>query len=244
MTYAADSARIAVEGGPAVAVEPTIAAQTLTWSVGDSASTIAVDGEIVITFTVDLAADMGAQTGLENVATVDGPEDPNPTNDTAKDPTTIVTRADMTIDKDVEAGPWVAGTEVEYTITVVNEGPSIADARVADVVPAGLRVAAMSGEGWTCDADTAACEYDGHPVGTTSIQVTALVDASVAQGAELENVAELTWTDSRGPHEDADPALITVDARADLGIVKTAVDADVHRSARLSRVSRCGTCSR
>ncbi|MCB0968987.1 MAG: DUF11 domain-containing protein, partial [Ilumatobacter sp.] len=226
MSYAADSATVAVAGGAATAVEPAEAGAQLTWSVGDASTTLGVGEQIMIVFTVDLADVMPAQLGLENVATVDGPEDPNPDNDRAADPTDIITQADMTIVKDVEAGPWVAGTEVQYQITIDNAGPSVADARIADVVPAGLSVTAMSGTGWACDVDTAVCEFDGHPVGETTIAVTALVDAATLQGSVLENVAELTWTDSRGAHSQDDPAEITVDARADLGIVKTAVDAD------------------
>ena len=190
-----------------------------------------MNATIVIVFTADLAADMPAQTDLVNSGTVDGPEDPNPLNDRDNDPTDIVTFAEMTVVKDVEAGPWVAGTDVEYTIDVTNDGPSVADARIEDVVPAGLTVTAIAGVGtsgaaWECDVDSAECEYPGHPVGTTTIAVTARVDAAAAQDAELINTAELTWTDSRGSHDDEDPAAIVVDARADLGLVKTAVDAD------------------
>lgn len=231
MSYAADSARVTVDGGTATAVEPTIDGSTLTWSVGTSGTELPVDATIVIVFTADLAADMPAQTDLINAGTVDGPEDSNPLNDRAEDPTDIVTFAEMSVVKDVEPGPWVAGTDVEYTIDVTNDGPSVADARIADVVPAGLTVTSIVGVGtpgaaWDCDVDSAECVYDGHPVGTTSIAVTASVDASVAQDSELINTAELTWSDSRGAHEDDDPATIVVDARADLGLVKTAVDAD------------------
>jgi uncharacterized repeat protein (TIGR01451 family)/fimbrial isopeptide formation D2 family protein len=231
MTYADDSARVSVNGGTASAIDPVIDESTLTWNVGTSGTELPVGATIVIVFTADLASSLPAQTDLVNAATVDGPEDPNPLNDRAEDPTDIVTFAEMSVVKDVEAGPWVAGTDVAYTIEVTNDGPSVADARIADVVPAGLTVTAIAGVGtsgaaWDCDVATAECEYAGHPVGTTTIAVTAKVDASVAQDTQLVNTAELTWTDSRGSHDDDDPATIVVDARADLGLVKTAVDAD------------------
>jgi fimbrial isopeptide formation D2 family protein/uncharacterized repeat protein (TIGR01451 family) len=231
MSYAEDSARVTVNGGSATALEPVIDGSTVTWSIGTSGTDLPVNATIVIVFTADIAADMPAQTDLVNAATVDGPEDPNPSNDRDNDPTDIVTFAEMSVVKDVEAGPWIAGTDVAYTIDVTNDGPSVADARIEDLVPAGLTVTAIAGVGtsgapWVCDVDTAACEYPGHPVGTTSIAVTARVDASVAQDTQLVNTAELTWTDSRGSHDDDDPATIVVDARADLGLVKTAVDAD------------------
>lgn len=231
MTYAADSARITVDGGTATAVEPVITGSTITWSVGTTAIDLPVGATIVVVFTANLADTMPAQTDLVNAGTVDGPEDPNPLNDRAEDPTDIVTFAEMSVVKDVEAGPWVAGTDVAYTIEVTNDGPSVADASIADVVPAGLTVTAIEGVGtlganWDCDVDAAECVYPGHPVGTTTIAVTARVDAAVPQDDELINTAELTWTDSRGSHDDDDPATIVVDARADLGLVKTAVDVD------------------
>ena len=77
--------------------------------------------------------------GLENVATVDGPEDPNPDNDRAADPTDIITQADMTIVKDVEAGPWVAGTEVQYV--VVQSLHIQTNAQVPDQIDYGLWLA-------------------------------------------------------------------------------------------------------
>lgn len=199
----------------------------VTWNDITDGATLAVGGTVVIDLTVAVAPTVGAQKGLLNTATVDGPEDNDPTNDTDTEPVEIITHADMTIVKDVSIGRWVAGENVTYTITVDNDGPSVADATVADVLPAGLTAVSITGSaGWTCDDDTQSCEYDAHPVGTSTITVVATIDKNVPTGTELINTAALQWTDSRGPHDDSDPADVTVTTEADIALVKTAVDAE------------------
>lgn len=223
-SYVSGTATVAVAGGPAQLVEPQTSGRELTWTVGDADVALAQGATIVITLTTAVAADVPAQTGLVNVAVVDGPDDDDPTDNTWPDPTNVVTEAQMSIVKDVEPGPWIAGTEVTYTFTVTNDGPSVADAVVTEVWPAGLTGVSISGEGWTCDGST--CEFDAHPVGQSTLTVTALIDQAATPGSTLTNVAELAWTDGRGSHEDDDPADVTVTTLADLGLVKTAVDAD------------------
>ena len=64
---------------------------------------------------------------LTNTATVSATEtDPVPSNNSEPEDTTLVQRADVRITK---AGPATAtpGSTVVYTLTVVNDGPSIAD---------------------------------------------------------------------------------------------------------------------
>ena len=180
-----------------------------------------------ITVTVDIPADLPAQT-LVNTASVDGPlVDPVPGNNTANDPTVITTAAAVSVVKDVaSAAPFVAGQSVDYTVTVTNAGPSVANAvRVADVVPTGMTLTAIAGDGWTCAVATADCTRQVLPLGTFTLSITAMIDQAVADGTTLENVANLTWIDSDGSHSGTDPADVTVSAVADLGLTKTAVDA-------------------
>src|SRR5699024_12273485 len=121
----------------------------------------------------EIDADLGARTGVINTATVDGPNDDVPSNNENDDPVDVVTTADMRITKDVEDGPWIAGTEARYTVTVNNDGPSAADdARVMDAAPTGLTLTSIGAtggitHGWNCPSElgsgapSAACEFDG-----------------------------------------------------------------------------------
>ncbi|GAA3890099.1 hypothetical protein GCM10022381_35020 [Leifsonia kafniensis] len=181
-----------------------------------------------IIVTVDIPSDLPAQT-LVNTATVTGPlGDPTPGNNTATDPTVITTVAAVSIAKDVaSAAPFVAGESVDYTVTVTNAGPSVANSvRVADVVPTGMTVTAISGTDWTCVVASADCTRAVLPLGTFTLSITATIDQAVAEATTLVNQANLTWTDSDGSHTDTDPADVTVSAVADLSLNKTAVDAE------------------
>lgn len=237
-SYVAGSATVAGS-----VVEPTVSGQELTWEVLPSGGTLPVaagSNTITIELQATVASTHGAAVGIVNEATVVGQNDPNPANDTDDATVNIETRAEMSIVKTVESGPWLAGTEVSYTLTIENAGPSAAPtARVVDTLPSGLTMVSMSGTGWDCvalaGAQTGACEYDGaHPVGTSTITVVAKIASGLptaSQANPFTNVADLGWTDSRSypdpaddPRHDSSEIDITVTTQADLGIVKTAVD--------------------
>ena len=165
-SYVAGSAQVSVAGGVATATEPSVEDQTLTWSIGDDAFTLAPSATIVITLTTAIDPAVPAQTALVHAVTVDGPDDDDPTNNYDEDPTDVERIADMTIVKDVVGDEWIAGTSVEYTITVTNQGPSVADATVTDDLPTGLTATGISGStGWECDLNSLTCGYEAHPVG-------------------------------------------------------------------------------
>ncbi len=127
---------------------------------GNLATTVSLEAADRATFTVTgLIAANG--TGLiVNTATVTAPAgavDPDPANNTATSSATLTPSADLHIAKD---GPLnaVAGTNVVYTITVMNAGPSdAAGVTVADPTPPGLTFVSNSGDCTTafpCDLGT------------------------------------------------------------------------------------------
>lgn len=226
--YEVSSATVSVSGGAAAALEPSVAGQVLTWSIGagDPTFTLPVGDTIEVVFNATVPDDLAAQTGLVNSVTVEGPDtDPVLPNNEADDPTTVVTQADMTIVKTVST-PQIAGDTVTYTLTVDNNGPSVArNVQVVDTPEAGLTIESISGSGWTCTLATATCTMAEHPVGVTTIEVVARIAASTPAATVLNNEAVLSWTDSRpGPHSDDDDVDVTVVAEADLVLTKTAVD--------------------
>lgn len=236
--YRPGTAQVSVAGGGAATVEPSVSGRSLTWNDLTSGADLALNSTVVITFTADIAPSVRAQTGILNLADVTAPDDADPGNNHDEDPVDVVTSTVMEIAKDVEAGPWTAGTDVAYTLTIRNDGPSEAPASVTDTLPTGLTMVSMSGASWDCrtvtpGAQDGTCVFTGgnglHPVGAanaTTIDVVARIAPDAAGLPQpLKNEAVLTWTDGEGSHTDEDDADITVTRAADLGIVKRALDA-------------------
>lgn len=227
MTYVSSTIDTAGAGAASASPVVTDGGRALAWAALTDEETLAAGDTIVIEVTAAVAPDVRPQR-LINTSDVSGPEDSDPTNNHSEAAVDIVTLAEMTIDKTVADGPWIAGTEVSYTLTVNNEGPSVADASVADVLPDGLTAVSISGSGWTCDDEAETCLRAAHPLGESTITVVALIASAVPTGTELTNTVNLSWTDSRStsPHSDSDDAAIDVTTDADLQLVKTAVDAE------------------
>lgn len=228
-SYESGTAVVTVAGGAPASIEPMVVGQELTWTIGDSSLSLAKDATIEIVFSTVLADDLTANSYV-NVAVVEGPDDHNPVNDRSEDPTDVTTLTNLSIVKDTAtAGPYVAGETVEYTLTIVNDGPSIArNVTVTDTPDAGMTVTAMSGTDWTCDvtAAPASCERATLPVGgPVTITVTALIGASVPDATTLDNEAVIaTSTPETSTSDNESTAQISVMALADMTLVKTAVD--------------------
>lgn len=225
ISYVANSAKVSVDGATAVLTEPSKSSQVLTWTIGTASSELAVGSTIVVTLDTLIDAGVEAST-LQNVATISAPNDTNPANNTARDSVVVTTTATAAVTKDVVGtGPFVAGTDVSYTMSVTVTGPSTAyNVTLEDAVPVGLTVKSIgsTGDGWTWVG--ALGSRASLAPGTYSIPVVATVNANVIDGATLTNTARLAWTDTSGPKTDDDPETITVTANADLGLTKTAVD--------------------
>ncbi len=225
-SYEPDSAQVQIAGGAAQQVNPApIAGQSLTWTIGDGSFTLADGATIQIDFGAFIDPEVTAGIYV-NRADVDGPEDNDPSDNTDYEDTPVTVEAALSLTKSVEDGPWIAGTEVTYTITVVNDGPSVArDVTVTDDIPVGMTITGMSAAGWTCDIDLGRCDRALLPLGTFTITVVVLIDASIAEDTDLPNTAEVTAsTPDPDLSDNVDDEEITVTAEADLALTKTAVD--------------------
>ena len=110
-----------------------------------------------IAVTVAIPADTAQGTPFTNLATVTGRtydpdvDDPHGTN--VDDSTvTVSTLADLVLDKAL-SGELVAGADATYTMSVRNDGPSVARGPiiVTDVVPEGTTFVSADGDGWDCN---------------------------------------------------------------------------------------------
>ncbi len=156
------------------------------------------------TIVVDTNPNIEPGTSLENVATITG-WNPSKTelfapNNTSRADTSIVALADLDITK---TGPdtIVAGTEIQYTITVTNTGPSKAHSVVmVDNLPDEVIFIDATVNLGACDNST--CQLGDMEVNAVrTITIRGLVRSDVASGVTLTNVAT-AFSDS---NYDADP---------------------------------------
>src|SRR5690349_16515449 len=130
---------------------------------------------------------------LSNTATVSSTTtDPNPGDESASEATQVNTAADLHISKSDSPDPVLAGNNLTYTITVSNNGPSVArNVQVSDAVPAGTSFVSADAGG-TNTAGTVSWSLGD--LGLTSTTVHLVVHVDPARLANLSNTANVSST--------------------------------------------------
>ena len=181
------------------------------------------------TITVTFTAQDGGN--VDDTATVAATTpDPNNSNNTASGAVTFVSSADLAITKSVSPNPVIAGTNLTYTITVSNAGPSTATGVVVtDTLPAQISVLSVTPSSGTCTAG-----IPGNPLqpltctmgnvaksGTATVVVVAAVASNVPSGTVVNNNASVSSAvaDPNNANNSA-TAADTVLTSADLSVVK------------------------
>ncbi len=152
-----------------------IVAQTVTCT---STAVVASNGSFpAISIRVNVA--QSAAASVINTATVSGGGEINTANDTASDPTSIVSKADIAVTKIASSGTVVVGSTVTFIITARNLGPSNATGiQVTDVLPTGLTFVSAAPAG-TYTAGTGVWDIGSLASGaSTTLTVTARVTAT------------------------------------------------------------------
>ena len=215
MTFVSSSGACASTAPPAGEVTCTV-------------GTVAVGATVTFTITVQIDGGIAAGTTLTNNATVAGAEpDPTPGNNAVALPVVVQRRADLRLIKDAAPNPVVPGSQLVYTVTVTNGGPSSASGVVVvDQLPAGVTFVSSTG-GCASSAPPAGeltCNVGTLASGASaSFTITVLVGAAVGDGIALLNSATASSpTTDPDPSNNADTATVVTDAQADLRIAKTA----------------------
>jgi uncharacterized repeat protein (TIGR01451 family) len=161
--------------------------------------------------------------------------DPDTSNNTATGSVTFVSSADLSVTKVVVANsatcPFCAGTNVTYTISVSNAGPSTAAAVVVkDTIPAQESVLTVTPSAGSCTAgipgnplQPLTCTVGNlAPSGSAAVVVVAAIASNVPNGTVVNNNASVS-SSSADPNNanNSATASVTVVAKADLAIVKT-----------------------
>ena len=193
-----------------------IVAQTVTCTSTDA---VASNGSFpAISITVNVTQSAGAS--LTNTATVAGGGEVNTANDTATDLTNIVSRADIAVAKIASSGTVTVGSNVDFTITVTNNGPSDATGvLVTDQLPAGLTYVSDLASVGTYNSGTGVWTIGALASGASA---TLTLTATVTTTGPLTNTAAKTAENETDPNAANNTASVTITGQApDLTITKS-----------------------
>lgn len=178
----------------------------------------------VITITVNVSASTPDGTVLTNrVRIFSNAVESDSSNNSVAESTTVIARADLRVTKLDSSDPAVAGTEVDYTVTVTNDGPSRAlDVVLTDMLPAGLSHVSDTG---ACSAGPpVSCDIGNMDPGDSKvITITANIapDLVYNAGAPTTVTNEASVTSATGdsdPSDNNDSEDTLVEAVADLAV--------------------------
>ncbi|MFO8033541.1 MAG: CARDB domain-containing protein, partial [Candidatus Bipolaricaulota bacterium] len=197
------------------------------WDGAHTLGTLAAGATVTVEITATV--DPSCTEPITNTAEVSSTtEDPDPGSATDSTTTAIDTSADLSLTKTASPDPVIAGEELTYTITVENEGPSVAlDVEVADTVPSELLNVEYSTDGgasWS--AWSSPYNHGTMAVGDSfTFLIRGTVDSAVADGTTISNTAT---AESATPDPDIDSATTTetttITTLADLEIEKSQVE--------------------
>ena len=149
--------------------------------------------------------------------------DPNPGDNTSTVDTPVTTSADLATTKVASSETVIAGGETSFTITVTNEGPSVArGVTLTDTLPPGTSFVSIEPTRAVTCTDVPVCDVgDLAPGESFSAVLTIAVPPSAASGT-LTNVATASSpTPDPNPGRRTATADVLVQLVADVSVVKT-----------------------
>ncbi|MBV8518929.1 MAG: DUF11 domain-containing protein [Acidobacteria bacterium] len=206
---------------PAVGASGTVTCNATTLVVGDAVFTLVVNVDAAQTTTISNTASVTSAT-----------TDPNPGNESATAATALGTAtADLAITKTDDVDPVTPGTNLTYTITTMNAGPSnAASVQLTDTLPAGTTfVSLASPGGWSCTTPAVGangsitCSIGVLTPGNAVFTLVVHVGSTVAPATVLSNTATVTssTSDPNTGNESATQTTTVGAASADLSITKS-----------------------
>ncbi len=214
------------------------AGQLVSCKLGDLAS----GGEpIVIKIVASVSLSLANST-VSNTAEASSPTfDPELANNKSTAKVEVAPAADLSIVKEAFPGTVKVGEEVQYTLTVRNEGPDTAkNALLTDKLPAGETYVSSEGpSGDECidTGQTVTCELHEMPVsGTESkvFHVIVKIEVQLAHSAVLNTAEVGSETFDQNTSNNSSSAEVQVETAADIQIVKTASPTTVNANGEVT----------
>jgi uncharacterized repeat protein (TIGR01451 family) len=205
----------------------------VTAELGELGAGVTADIQIVVIVDPSTTAET-----LLNTAVVSGDNyDPNPSNNTAQEPTAVERTVDLIITKSESPDPVVAGGLLSYTLQVTNAGPSDATGvTVSDVLPNGLSfISGSSARGTVTESDgIVTADIGDLAAGADPVEITLTVAVDPAARGTLLNEAEVSGMEEETDDSNNTASASTqIEALIDLGIEKSASTASVTAGGRL-----------
>jgi uncharacterized repeat protein (TIGR01451 family) len=193
-----------------------------------SIASLASGATATFSVTVQIAPGVANGSTLSNTANVTSTTpDPNGNNNASTAMTTVSASADVSVAKTGPAAA-LAGSNVTYTITLQNLGPSdAASVTLTDVLPAGTTFVSESqttGPTFTCTTGaTVTCSIATFAAGASAtFSVTVAFSGSLTNGTTVMNTANVTSTTAdTNPNNNSSSASTLVSANADLSVTKS-----------------------
>ena len=201
----------------------TTAAQVVTCS---RTGSIAVHTPLP-TITVPVSVGESTASSVANAVTVANTSDTTAANNTASDTTSVTSIADLGTTVTTSAGPYRAGQDITYTITIHNAGPSSASGvTLSDPIPASAAVQSIATTQGTC-TNAVACTVGTLASGasaTITLVLRPLAAAGNAGTLATTATASSSATDSASG-DNAVTTTLTVARASDLGLTGSAAPA-------------------
>ena len=196
-----------------------------TTTVSCALGSIANGASPTITLVVHVGPSVADGTVISNTASVSSTTaDPTSANNSATSTTTVAASAELAVAKTDAPDPVVAGTDLTYTITVTNNGPSeAANATLSDTLPTGTTFgSATPSQGSCAGTTTVSCALGSIANGASAtITLVVHVGPSVADGTVISNTASVSSTTADPtPANNSATSTTTVTTSADLGVTK------------------------
>lgn len=174
--------------------------------------------------TIQVTPQAGAVPSITNTASVTGAvTDPNPTNNSDSENTTVTPVADLSVTKSDSPDPVNATQNITYTLTVTNNGPSGAtNVVLTDTLPSSVAfVSATPSQGSCSGTSTITCNL-GSLANGGSATVTIVVTATGASVPSVTNTVSVSATEfDPNTANNSDTETTTVNPAADLSVTKS-----------------------
>jgi uncharacterized protein len=215
-----------------------------TGTVSCSNASVAV-GSSIFTLVISVDANVAAGTVVSNNASVStGSPDTNPMNNSSTAQFTVVAESDMSITLTDTPDPVTAGTNLTYTATVTNGGPSDATG-VTITLPVPANTSFVSGTvsgGGSCSGAPVVCTVTGSiaPAGSRTATITMLVAASAANGSSISataTVATASIDNNAANNSASTTTLVAADANLELSLSASSLEVLINEPVTFTAVS-------